>query len=184
VNIKRVWFRFHNIHKSNSKTKSMQHICIFDLSEFKLSSRWYFAIGNRYCTCSFIYVSEIYLMLGLFDYFFYQGGGSCTAAAFLREFTKCATWLHLDIAGVMENEGDVPYLSTGTASYILWLFWFTKLNSHYKKMLQYRYIILSRVKEKTFKIYRYRYFHFWILSLYCSSIIWKIFILLFCCILK
>lgn len=41
------------------------------------------------------------------------GGGSCTAAAFLREFTKCPTWLHLDMAGVMENEGAVPYLGEG-----------------------------------------------------------------------
>jgi len=41
------------------------------------------------------------------------GGGSCTAAAFLREFTKCPTWLHLDMAGVMESEGEVSYLSSG-----------------------------------------------------------------------
>jgi len=41
------------------------------------------------------------------------GGGSCTAAAFLREFTNCGSWLHLDIAGVMENGGEVPYLTHG-----------------------------------------------------------------------
>lgn len=41
------------------------------------------------------------------------GGGSCTAAAFLREFTKCQSWLHLDIAGVMENGGEVEYLGKG-----------------------------------------------------------------------
>merc|ERR1711915_845506 len=41
------------------------------------------------------------------------GGGSCTAAAFLREFTTCSNWLHLDIAGVMENEGVFPYLGSG-----------------------------------------------------------------------
>ena len=32
------------------------------------------------------------------------GGGSCTAAAFLREFTQCKNWMHLDIAG----EKDIP----------------------------------------------------------------------------
>jgi len=41
------------------------------------------------------------------------GGGSCTAAAFLREFTQCKNWMHLDIAGVMENEGAVAYLGSG-----------------------------------------------------------------------
>lgn len=43
-----------------------------------------------------------------------KGGGSCTAAAFLREFIpeKC-DWLHLDIAGVMGPQDDSPYLSKG-----------------------------------------------------------------------
>jgi len=42
------------------------------------------------------------------------GGGSCTAAAFLRQFTTCPSWLHLDMAGVMENQSDdVSYLSKG-----------------------------------------------------------------------
>jgi len=41
------------------------------------------------------------------------GGGSCTAAAFLQEFTTCPSWMHLDIAGVMENEGAVSYLGAG-----------------------------------------------------------------------
>merc|ERR1719461_2544640 len=42
------------------------------------------------------------------------GGGSCTAAAFLSNFTSCPAWLHLDIAGVMDNSaGDVKYLSNG-----------------------------------------------------------------------
>lgn len=41
------------------------------------------------------------------------GGGACTAAAFLREFTSCPSWIHLDIAGVMENSGDVAYLGKG-----------------------------------------------------------------------
>ena len=42
------------------------------------------------------------------------GGGSCTAAAFLGNFTSCPSWLHLDIAGVMDNGGgEVKYLSAG-----------------------------------------------------------------------
>jgi aminopeptidase len=41
------------------------------------------------------------------------GGGACTAAAFLRQFTTCPSWLHLDMAGVMENAGDVSYLGKG-----------------------------------------------------------------------
>ncbi|XP_076364567.1 cytosol aminopeptidase-like isoform X2 [Tachypleus tridentatus] len=39
--------------------------------------------------------------------------GSCTAAAFLKEFVPVDSWLHLDIAGVMENKDEVPYLSKG-----------------------------------------------------------------------
>ena len=31
------------------------------------------------------------------------GGGSCTAATFLREFVSCDRWMHLDIAGVMDG---------------------------------------------------------------------------------
>ena len=51
---------------------------------------------------------------------FCLGGGSCTAAAFLREFTKCATWLHLDMAGVMESEGEVSYLGSGNRRPVTW----------------------------------------------------------------
>ncbi|CAH1958634.1 unnamed protein product [Acanthoscelides obtectus] len=40
------------------------------------------------------------------------GGGSCTAAAFLREFVPEKTdWMHLDIAGVMGPADPAPYLS-------------------------------------------------------------------------
>ncbi|XP_037500126.1 cytosol aminopeptidase isoform X2 [Rhipicephalus sanguineus] len=42
-------------------------------------------------------------------------GGSCVAAAFLKEFVKCPQWAHLDIAGVMENKDEVPYLGSGMA---------------------------------------------------------------------
>lgn len=43
-----------------------------------------------------------------------KGGGSCTAAAFLREFVPNKTdWLHLDIAGVMGPQDDTSYLHKG-----------------------------------------------------------------------
>jgi len=42
-----------------------------------------------------------------------SGGGACTAAAFLKEFTKCENWAHIDIAGVMEDDGEIPYLKKG-----------------------------------------------------------------------
>lgn len=44
-----------------------------------------------------------------------KGGGSCTAAAFLREFVSNNTpWLHLDIAGVMGPGPDkLPYIPAG-----------------------------------------------------------------------
>ncbi|XP_067939258.1 cytosol aminopeptidase-like [Watersipora subatra] len=42
-------------------------------------------------------------------------GGACTAAAFLQEFVSCDHWAHLDIAGVMSNTDQIPYLSKGMA---------------------------------------------------------------------
>lgn len=44
-----------------------------------------------------------------------RGGGSCTAAAFLKEFVpKDTKWMHLDIAGVaMSSSAQTPYLSKG-----------------------------------------------------------------------
>lgn len=43
-----------------------------------------------------------------------RGGGSCTAAAFLREFVPKETpWIHLDIAPVMGDTTDQPYLGEG-----------------------------------------------------------------------
>ncbi|XP_030841471.1 cytosol aminopeptidase-like [Strongylocentrotus purpuratus] len=43
-----------------------------------------------------------------------RSGGSCTAAAFLREFvTDNTKWAHLDIAGVMQNKDEIPYLGKG-----------------------------------------------------------------------
>ncbi|XP_078257040.1 cytosol aminopeptidase isoform X2 [Rhinoraja longicauda] len=45
----------------------------------------------------------------------YRSGGACTAAAFLREFVTVPHWAHLDIAGVMSNKDEVPYLRKGMA---------------------------------------------------------------------
>lgn len=42
-----------------------------------------------------------------------RDGGSCTAASFLKEFVTCDHWMHMDIAGVMENKDEVPYLGKG-----------------------------------------------------------------------
>uniref|UniRef100_A0A672GVX0 Cytosol aminopeptidase n=1 Tax=Salarias fasciatus TaxID=181472 RepID=A0A672GVX0_SALFA len=42
-----------------------------------------------------------------------RSGGACTAAAFLREFVTSPHWAHLDIAGVMSNKDEVPYLKKG-----------------------------------------------------------------------
>nr|XP_039250708.1 cytosol aminopeptidase-like [Styela clava] len=46
-----------------------------------------------------------------------RGGGACTAAAFLNHFIQKETkWMHLDIAGVMDNaKQEVPYLGSGMA---------------------------------------------------------------------
>ncbi|XP_053114419.1 cytosol aminopeptidase isoform X2 [Hemicordylus capensis] len=44
-----------------------------------------------------------------------RDGGACTAAAFLREFVTAPHWAHLDIAGVMGNQDEVPYLRKGMA---------------------------------------------------------------------
>ncbi|KAL1122893.1 hypothetical protein AAG570_003218, partial [Ranatra chinensis] len=41
------------------------------------------------------------------------GGGACTAAAFLKEFAPPKNWMHLDIAGVMGPDSDIPYLQKG-----------------------------------------------------------------------
>ncbi|KAM6220860.1 cytosol aminopeptidase [Rhynchocyon petersi] len=43
----------------------------------------------------------------------YRSAGACTAAAFLREFVTHSKWAHLDIAGVMTNKDEVPYLRKG-----------------------------------------------------------------------
>ncbi|XP_029003579.1 cytosol aminopeptidase [Betta splendens] len=42
-----------------------------------------------------------------------RSGGACTAAAFLRQFVTSPHWAHLDIAGVMSNKDEVPYLRKG-----------------------------------------------------------------------
>ena len=42
-----------------------------------------------------------------------RAAGACTAAAFLGEFVENSEWAHVDIAGVMDNKSEVPYLSAG-----------------------------------------------------------------------
>jgi len=44
-------------------------------------------------------------------------GGSCTAAAFLRNFTECKRWMHLDCAGVMTHDSPslVPFMNQGAS---------------------------------------------------------------------
>ncbi|CAI9738875.1 cytosol aminopeptidase-like isoform X1 [Octopus vulgaris] len=42
-----------------------------------------------------------------------RAGGSCVAAAFLREFIQSSDWIHLDISGVRPNQDEVPYLGRG-----------------------------------------------------------------------
>lgn len=42
-----------------------------------------------------------------------KGAGSCTAAAFLREFVgKDIPWMHADIAGVMTETSDQSYVGS------------------------------------------------------------------------
>lgn len=57
------------------------------------------------------------LFLSFFqNYIFLIHTGSCTAAAFLREFVpKSINWMHADIAGVMCETSDQSYLGTGAA---------------------------------------------------------------------
>eukprot|EP00918_Siedleckia_nematoides_P055006 GHVU01120032.1.p1 GENE.GHVU01120032.1~~GHVU01120032.1.p1 ORF type:complete len:521 (+),score=90.29 GHVU01120032.1:75-1565(+) len=44
-----------------------------------------------------------------------RAGGASTAAAFLKEFVTTEEWMHMDIAGVMSNTNEVPYLCKGMA---------------------------------------------------------------------
>ena len=66
----------------------------------------------------------------------FRSAGACTAAAFLKvrsaefikieqwlwlkfdkfcfqEFVKCESWAHIDIAGVMDCHGELPFLEKG-----------------------------------------------------------------------
>ncbi|XP_040821936.1 cytosol aminopeptidase [Ochotona curzoniae] len=63
----------------------------------------------------------------------YRSAGACTAAAFLKEFVTHPKWAHLDIAGVMTNKDEVPYLRKGmtgrpTRTLIEFLLRFTQNN--------------------------------------------------------
>ncbi|CDW53285.1 cytosol aminopeptidase [Trichuris trichiura] len=43
---------------------------------------------------------------------FAGAAGACTAAAFLKEFTECKSWMHVDIAGVTENKCSQPLFNS------------------------------------------------------------------------
>jgi len=45
------------------------------------------------------------------------GGGSITAALFLREFTDGRPWVHLDIAGTARSERDDHEISRGATGF-------------------------------------------------------------------
>ena len=53
------------------------------------------------------------LIVCLLFVYVHSSGGACTAAAFLQEFVTAKHWAHLDIAGVMTNKDEVPYLRKG-----------------------------------------------------------------------
>lgn len=55
----------------------------------------------------------LFVCICLFGHNLSRSGGACTAAAFLREFVTSPHWAHLDIAGVMSNKDEVPYLRKG-----------------------------------------------------------------------
>ena len=42
-----------------------------------------------------------------------RSAGACTAASFLKEFINVDKWAHLDIAGVMQAQGEISYLGNG-----------------------------------------------------------------------
>ena len=44
-----------------------------------------------------------------------RSAGACTAAAFLQEFTKAKSWMHMDVAGVMTGS-DPSYLDSKAMS--------------------------------------------------------------------
>ncbi len=48
-----------------------------------------------------------------------RAGGSCTAAAFLREFTGGVPWIHLDIAGTAYSDNEKPHLAKGSSGYMI-----------------------------------------------------------------
>jgi leucyl aminopeptidase len=48
-----------------------------------------------------------------------RAGGSCTAAAFLKEFTGGVPWIHLDIAGTAYTDSEKPYQAKGPSGQIM-----------------------------------------------------------------
>lgn len=57
---------------------------------------------------------SVHIFMGLMIFvFLFRSAGACTAAAFLKEFVTHPKWAHLDIAGVMTNKDEIPYLRKG-----------------------------------------------------------------------
>ncbi len=48
-----------------------------------------------------------------------RAGGSCTAAAFLKEFTGDVPWIHLDIAGTAYTDSEKAYQAKGPSGQIM-----------------------------------------------------------------
>lgn len=49
-----------------------------------------------------------------------KGGGSCTAAAFLKEFVPAdSDWIHADIAGVMCETSDQCYIGSSMTGFFI-----------------------------------------------------------------
>lgn len=71
-------------------------------------------IKSKSLTCSILVVFSFISLINVLSVsILHRSGGACTAAAFLREFVTSPHWAHLDIAGVMSNKDEVPYLRKG-----------------------------------------------------------------------
>ncbi|XP_027645456.2 cytosol aminopeptidase-like [Falco peregrinus] len=85
-----------------------------------------------------------------------RAGGACTAAAFLKEFVNASHWAHLDIAGVMSNKDEVPYLRKGMAGQptrtLVEFAARLSQESHNTKLNTYSKITHSALRKKNLKV--------------------------------
>ena len=96
-----VYAKYYNI----SKCKSMVYIQAGRLTGDRLWRMPLFAQYRKQMKSDIADINNI----GTRD----RSAGSCTAASFLKEFVGTNKWAHLDIAGVMQARGEVPYLGNG-----------------------------------------------------------------------